>query len=155
MALINLTELAARLGPGERLLGIDPGRRRIGLALSDVNRSVASPFGTVPRGKLGSFAEAVRAIAAREDVGALVIGLPLGPDGAFVPAAQAARDWGRDLAALVALPAMMWDETLTTAEATAFLVERADLGRTRRAAVMDRVSAAAILQAALDALHDR
>ena len=153
MALINLTELRAATRRGERWLGIDPGRKRIGLALSDVGLAVASPFGTVPRTKMAHAVATVRAIARAEGVGGLVIGLPLEMDGAFGPAAQAARDWGRDLADACELPATMWDERLSTAAVTRFLVDEADLGRGKRGAVIDRASAAWILQSALDAVR--
>ncbi len=153
MALINLTELAGKVGRGERLLGIDPGRQRIGLALSDVGLAVASPFGTIPRGKLARTVEVIAGVRRTERVGGLVIGLPLSMDGTFGPAAQAARDWGRDLSEAVGLPAVMWDERLSSEAVNRFLVADADLGRKKRAAAVDRASAAWILQGALDTLR--
>ncbi len=153
MALINLTELGEVARRGERLLGIDPGRKRIGLALSDVGRAVASPFGTIPRGKLAAIVDTLRGLAKAEHVAGMVVGLPLEMDGAFGPAAQAARDWTRDLSDALALPAVMWDERLSTAAVNRFLIDTADLGRKRRGEVVDRASAAWILQGALDALR--
>ncbi len=92
MSLFNLTDLNARLGRNQRLLGLDPGTRTIGLALSDVRRVLASPFGTMKRGKLADNAAEIMRIARREDIGGLVVGLPLQMDGRLGPAAQAARD---------------------------------------------------------------
>lgn len=152
MALINLTDLRPLLARDHRLLGIDPGRKRIGLALSDVRRMVASPFGTLARGKLSRNADEIAAIARKEGVGALVVGLPLSMDGSFGPAAQAVRDWARDLSALLELPAVLRDERLSSVEANRLLIEQADLSRARRADVVDRTSAALILQGALDML---
>ncbi|MBV9118900.1 MAG: Holliday junction resolvase RuvX, partial [Acetobacteraceae bacterium] len=71
MALFNMRELRGRLRPGERLVGIDPGARRIGLALSDVSLYLASPYGTLRRGKLKQNAAEIAAIAAREGAGGL------------------------------------------------------------------------------------
>jgi putative Holliday junction resolvase len=150
MAIINLAALLAALTPGQCLLGIDPGGRTIGLALSDVRRRLAGPYGSLRRGRLRVNVAEILAIAAREGVGGLVVGLPLSMDGSFGPAAQAARDWARDLSAATGLPAAMQDERLSTAAAQSFLIEQADLNHRRRAGVIDRMAAAAILQAALD-----
>ncbi len=150
MALINLTDLRPLLARDHRLLGIDWGSRRIGLALSDVRRMVASPFGTLTRGKLTRTADEITVIARAQTVGALVVGLPLSMDGSFGPAAQRVRDWTRDLSALVGIPAAMWDERLSSAAANRMLTDEADLSRARRAEVVDRTSAALILQGALD-----
>lgn len=150
MALINLTDLRPLLARDHRLLGIDWGSRRIGMALSDVRRMVASPFGTLTRGKLTRTAEEIAVVARAQNVGALVVGLPLSMDGSFGPAAQRVRDWTRDLSDLVELPAAMWDERLSSAAAERMLTDEADLSRAKRAAVVDRTSAALILQGALD-----
>ena len=151
MTLINMTELRAGLGRHRRLLGIDYGRRRIGLALSDVRLVLASPFGVIARRKLGENAVEIAGIARANEVGGLVVGLPLSMDGSFGPAAQAARDWARDLAALTALPTAMWDERLSSAAVNRALIEEGDLSRRTRAGLVDRSSAAWFLQAALDA----
>ena len=152
MPLFNLTDLHARLGRNQRLLGLDPGTRTIGLALSDVRRVLASPFGTLRRGKLAEAADAIAAIARREDVGGLLVGLPLQMDGRLGPAAQAARDWTFALTDATGLPAAMWDERLSSAEANRALTAQG-ANRARRAASVDRMAAAVILQAALDSLR--
>jgi putative Holliday junction resolvase len=151
MLLFNLKELRSRLIPGQRLLGLDPGSRVIGVALSDVTLTLASPYGALRRGKLTGNAAEVLAIARREGAGGLVVGLPLGLDGSFGPAAQAARDWTEALAATSGLPAALWDERLSSAAVNRLLIEEADVSRRRRAQVVDRMAAAYILQAALDA----
>ncbi len=152
MPLFNLTDLHARLGRNQRLLGLDPGTRTIGLALSDVRRVLASPFGALRRGKLAEAADAIGAIARREDVGGLLVGLPLQMDGRLGPAAQAARDWTFALTDATGLPAAMWDERLSSAEANRALTAQG-ANRARRAASVDRMAAAVILQAALDSLR--
>ncbi len=152
MPLFNLTDLHARLARNQRLLGLDPGSRTIGLALSDVRRVLASPYGSIKRGKLADAAEAVLGLAKREDVGGFVVGLPLQMDGSLGPAAQAARDWTFALMAATNLPAAMWDERLSSAEANRALTAQG-ANRARRAATVDRMAAAVILQAALDSLR--
>lgn len=151
MALFNLSDLRAGLGRDARLLGIDLGSKTIGLALSDVRRVIASPFGSLRRGKLKQNAAEIAAIARKEGVGGLVVGYPLSMDGSMGPAAQAARDWAGDLSAMTGLPVALWDERLSSAAVNRFLVGEADLSRKKRAGAVDRSAAAWILQAALDA----
>lgn len=151
MSLLPLATLRAGLPRGRRLIGLDPGRRRVGVALSDVTLLIASPWGVLARGRLAATAAAIAALAGREGAGGLVVGYPLEMDGRMGPAAQAARDWARDLARATGLPAALWDERLTSAETHRMLIQEAGMGRTRRAALVDALAAARILQAALDA----
>ncbi len=151
MPVINLADLLHTLPPGARLLGLDLGARTIGVALSDVERRLASPYGSLRRGKLAANAAEIAAIARREGAGGLVVGLPLSLDGRMGPAAQAARDWTHALSAATGLPAALWDERLSTAAVERVLIGEADLSRRKRAEVVDRVAAAWMLQGALDA----
>jgi putative Holliday junction resolvase len=155
MPLLTLPELRAALAPRQRLIGIDPGQRIIGLALSDVLLTLASPYGSVRRGKLRDNAAEIAAIAVREGAGGLVVGWPLSMDGLVGPAAQAAGDWALALAEVTGLPAALWDERLSSAAANRFLINEADLSRKRRAAAVDRMAAAWLLQGALDSYRDR
>ncbi|CAH2599172.1 putative pre-16S rRNA nuclease [Rhodovastum atsumiense] len=151
MSLFNMTDLRAGLPPGQRLIGVDPGTRTIGIALSDTLLMLASPYGSLKRGKLGANAAEILAIARREGAGGLVVGLPLSMDGSKGPAAQAARDWAHALSDATGLPAALWDERLSSAAVNRFLIDEADMTRKRRAEVVDRMAAAYMLQAALDA----
>lgn len=158
MALFNLTDLPARLAAlratlprGARLLGLDPGARSIGVALSDVGLLLASPYAQLPRRKLAQNAAEIAAIAGREGAAGLIVGLPLSMDGSFGPAAQAARDWTRALSELTGLPAALWDERLSSAAVNRMLIDEMDATRSRRAAAVDKLAAAYLLQSALDA----
>ena len=151
MALFNLSELRERLQRDQRLIGIDPGSKTIGVALSDVRLSLASPYGSIRRGKLKDNAAEIVAIARKEGAGGLVVGWPLSMDGSVGPAAQAVRDWALALSEATGLPVALWDERLSSAAVNRFLVERADVSRRKRAGAVDRMAAAWILQAALDA----
>jgi putative holliday junction resolvase len=153
MALFNLPELCGRLARNQRLIGIDPGRRTIGIALSDVSLAVASPYGSLKRGKLRDNAAEIVAIATKEGAAGLVAGLPLSMDGTAGPAAQAARDWTLALSDMSGLPAALWDERLSTAAVNRFLIGEVDLSRKRRAESVDRMAAAWLLQSALDSLR--
>src|ERR687885_2282515 len=148
----SLRELASSLAHGSRLLGLDVGTKTIGLALSDVTRSVATPLETIRRTKFQKDADALLAILARFGIGGLVIGLPLNMDGSEGPRAQATRAFARNLASRTELPIAFWDERLSTAAVTRTLIE-ADASRARRAELVDKMAAAYILQGALDRLR--
>jgi putative Holliday junction resolvase len=150
MAVLRLPDLRAALPKGARLIGVDPGAKLLGLALSDVTLTLASPYGSLPRRKLAATALELGAIARKEGARGLVVGLPLGLDGSFGPAAQAAKDFGQDLAAAAMLHVAFWDERLSTAAVQRAMIE-ADLSRAKRAARVDAAAAAYMLQAALDA----
>ena len=151
MPLLTLPALRDLLTKDQRLIGIDPGSKTIGLALSDVRLMLASPFGSLKRGKLKTNTAEILAIARKEHVGGLVVGLPLSMDGTAGPAAQAARDWALALSAATGLPAAVFDERLSSVAANRFLIEEADVSRRKRADSVDRLAASWMLQAALDA----
>jgi len=153
MALFNLRDLRATLARNQRLIGLDPGSRTIGVALSDVGLSLASPYGVIKRGKLRDNAAEIVAIARKEGAGGLVVGLPLSMDGSVGPAAQSASDWALALSEASLLPTALWDERLSSAAVNRFLVGEADLSRRKRAGAADRMAAAWMLQGALDASH--
>jgi putative Holliday junction resolvase len=151
MALLSMRELRASLGRGQRLIGLDPGSKTIGIALSDVGLSLASPYGALKRARLRQNAAEIAAIARKEGASGLVVGLPLSMDGSVGPAAQAARDWALALSEATGLPTALWDERLSSAAVERLLIGEADLSRRKRAPAVDRMAAAWILQAALDA----
>ncbi|MGD0532215.1 MAG: Holliday junction resolvase RuvX [Methyloceanibacter sp.] len=150
--LIDIEDLAPWLAPEARLLGLDVGTKTIGMALSDVTRSIATPFDTVPRTKFTSDAKTIRQVLEANQVCAMVIGLPINLDGSEGPRAQSTRAFARNLAAHIAVPMVFWDERLSTAAVERHLIE-ADASRKRRAEVIDRMAAAYILQGALDRLR--
>ena len=150
--IFSLDDLKAALTPGRRLLGLDLGEKTIGLALSDTTLSVATPMQTLDRGKFTADAAALEKIAADQGVGGLVIGLPLNMDGSEGPSAQSARAFARNFAMRSALPVALCDERLSSAAVTRTLLE-ADASRKRRAALVDKMAAAYILQGALDRMR--
>ena len=144
-------DLAAGLAAEARLLGLDLGTKTIGLALSDVTRSIATPYDTIRRSKFTSDAKTIKSIVEQMGVGGLVIGLPISLDGSEGPRAQSTRAFARNLGNHVAVPIAFWDERLSTAAVERHLIE-AGASRKRRAEVVDRMAAAYILQGALDRL---
>ncbi|HAH64334.1 MAG TPA: Holliday junction resolvase RuvX [Rhizobiales bacterium] len=149
--LIAIEDLPQLLAPEVRLLGLDVGTKTVGMALSDVTRSIATPYDTVRRTKFTADAKTIRDAVETNGVGALVIGLPLHLDGSEGRRAQSTRAFARNLAAHVEVPMVFWDERLSTAAVERHLIE-ADASRKRRTEVIDRMAAAYILQGALDRL---
>ena len=152
MALVDLATLKAALAPGARLIGLDLGEKTIGLALSDTRLTVATPLETLKRGKFTNDAITLEALIAEHGIGGMVVGLPLNMDGSEGPSAQSARAFGRNFAARSAIPIVFWDERLSTAAVTRDMIG-ADTSRRKRAAVVDKVAAAYILQGALERLR--
>jgi putative Holliday junction resolvase len=133
-------------------MGVDLGTKTIGLALSDVSRSIASPLETIKRTKFTADAERLIALAKSHDAAALVFGLPLNMDGTEGPRCQSTRAFVRNLEKLTDLPVVFWDERMSTQAVTRTLLE-ADASRARRAELVDKMAAAYILQGALDRLR--
>jgi putative holliday junction resolvase len=143
-----------RLPAGARLLGIDVGSKTLGLALSDVTRTIASGLTTLKRTKFSLDVERLLGLMEEHQVGGLVVGLPANLDGLDGPRAQSTRAFVRNLSKHTGLPILLWDERFSTAAAERVLIE-ADTSRRRRAAVIDKVAATLILQNALDRMNHR
>ena len=152
MSILDLNNLKLALQPGQRLLGLDLGEKTIGLALSDTLLMVATPMETLKRGKFTADAVRLDTIIMAQGVGGLVVGLPLNMDGSDGPSAQSARAFARNFAARSPLAVVLVDERMSTMAVTRTLIE-ADTSRLRRAAVVDKMAAAYILQGALDRLR--
>ena len=153
MSIVGLDELARRLAPGKRLLGLDLGEKTIGLALSDTLLTVATPLKTLRRGKFKPDSTLLASLISEHGIGGLIVGLPLNMDGSEGPSAQSARSFARNFVAVSDCPAVLVDERLSTAAVTRILLE-ADASRRLRSSVIDKMAAAYILQGALDRLRN-
>jgi len=147
----DLATFRKALSPG-RLLGFDLGEKTIGLALSDPLRGIASPMETLRRGKFSHDVKIVKQIIDKHSVSGIVMGYPVNMDGSEGPRSQAVRQFVRNMESHVTLPALLWDERLSTMAVERAMLE-ADLSRQRRAELVDKTAAAYILQGALDALR--
>lgn len=152
MILSDLRELPAAIPPMGALAGLDFGTKTIGIAVSDVTRSVATPLQTIRRGKFTADAHTLLDICTGRTIAALILGLPRNMDGSEGPRAQSTRAFARNLEKMTDLPIAFWDERLSTVAAERALLE-ADTSRARRAEVIDQVAAGYILQGALDRLR--
>ena len=148
----DIGAFAERAGAAGRLIGIDAGTKTLGLALSDVTRTIASPLVVVQRKRFKEDAAELLRLAEEHTVAGFVLGLPTNLDGTAGPRVQATRAFAKNLNALTPLPILLWDERLSTAEAERTLLA-ADASRKRRAAVIDKLAATIILQGALDRMR--
>lgn len=148
---IAIEDLAKSLPVKARLIGVDLGAKTIGLAISDIERRLASPLKTLRRAAFARDAHALTAILAEFDIAGIVLGLPLDLDGRDSPRAQSTRAFARNLAKQTDLPIVFWDERFSTAVVTRSLIAN-DVSRAKRAEVVDKMAAAYILQGALDRL---
>ena len=150
--MLDAAKLAvAALPKGKRLMGLDLGTKTIGIATSDLTRQIATPRYTIERTKFTLEAKELIAFAAAEDIGIIVLGLPLNMDNTEGPRAQSNRAFARNLSKLTPLPIIFWDERWSTVAVTRTMIE-ADLSRAKRAANVDKLAAAYILQSLLDAI---
>lgn len=151
MATLTIEELAAFLGPGQAVAGLDLGTKTIGLSMSDIGRRFASPRPVIKRSKFTRDAEVLLAFAAKELPAAFIIGLPVNMDGSSGPRVQATRAFVRSMADKTDIPFVFWDERLSTVAAQRTLIEM-DVSRAKRADRIDSAAASFILQGALDRL---
>jgi putative Holliday junction resolvase len=154
MPVLDLLDLPAALPAYAPIVGLDPGEKTIGVAVSDVTRTVASPLETIE--KVQFTKDAARLFQLMESRGAvgIVIGLPMNMDGTEGARAQSNRALARNLLRLKDIPIAFWDERLSTAAVTRVLIDEHDVNRKRRAEVVDKMAAAWILQGALERLRN-
>ena len=154
MPVLDLLELPGALPARTPVVGLDPGEKTIGVAVSDLTLSIASPLATIRRRKFTEEAAELFALMESRGAGGVVVGLPVNMDGSEGARCQSNRALARNLLRLTPdLPIAFWDERLSTAAVERVLIGEADLTRARRAEVVDKAAAAYILQGALDRLR--
>jgi putative Holliday junction resolvase len=136
----------------KRIMGIDLGTKTIGLATADLTRQIATPRQTIRRTKFSEDAKLLVDFATRENIGLMVFGLPLNMDGSEGPRCQSTRAFVRNLSKFMSIPAIYWDERLSTVAVNRVMLE-ADLSRAKRAENVDKLAAAYILQSMLDSVR--
>jgi putative holliday junction resolvase len=151
LGIIDISELLACLPAHTTLAGLDLGTKTIGVAVSDLGLSFATPRQTIARRKFTQDAETLRGVLDQARAGALVLGLPLNMDGSEGPRAQSSRAFARNYGRLDPRPIVLWDERLSTVAAERGMIEM-DMSRRRRAERIDSAAASFILQGALDRL---
>ena len=150
MPFINLEHLSKSSGA---LMGIDPGTKTFGLAVSDSTRLIASPLYTIKRTKFSVDAAEILTIYKEKMCSALVVGMPVNMDGSHGPRSQSVKDFCLNLMKIEDLPIFLWDERLSTAAVERTLMA-GDMSRKKRSENVDKMAAAYILQGVIDRLRN-
>ncbi|MCZ2158976.1 Holliday junction resolvase RuvX [Bartonella sp. 220] len=153
MAIIDINEVMTHLLPGQTIAGLDLGTKTIGIAISDRGLTFSNPRPVFQRKKFMEDAHTLIKIFDRENVGVIIIGLPLNMNGSRGPRAQATRTFVSNMGAHTQIPFVFWDERLSTIAAERSLLEM-DVSRAKRATRIDSAAAAFILQGALNRIKN-
>ena len=151
--MITIDEFKNKLSSGSRLLGIDLGTKRIGIAISDYNQKVATPLQTLEKSKQGKLIDALESIIAEYDIRGIIIGNPINMDGTYGKSSQSAKDIAINISNKIDIPVSLWDERLSTVGAFN-LSSELDINVSKREKDIDKFAAAFILQGALDFIQN-
>jgi putative Holliday junction resolvase len=132
-----------------RILALDHGTRRIGVAVSDETKTIAQPLEYIPAEPFADFLERLKKILAEKEVDLILLGLPRNMDGSYGPAAQKAQAFAAVLNTALTVPIKMWDERLTSTMANRILIQ-GNVRRAQRKEKVDKMAAAILLQSFLD-----
>ncbi|MEQ1704770.1 MAG: Holliday junction resolvase RuvX [Rickettsiales bacterium] len=149
MLIENQEEFTKNLPKEGRILGLDVGQTTIGMALSDVRRTIATPHSTIERGKFSKDVEKLSLVISTHKICALVIGYPINMDGSKGARAQSTITFVSNISKKISLPMLLWDERFSTMAVEKMMIE-ADMSRQRRAELVDKLAASYMLQGYLD-----
>ena len=134
------------------ILCLDLGKKRIGLAISDINQKIASPYDVIKEKKFSEILMILKNLIKKFDIGSIIIGDPINMDGSLGPKSQSSRSFISNISKDIDIPILLWDERLSTIAAEKSLIE-ADISRKKRGEVIDKIAANIILQSFLDFLN--
>ena len=154
MPIFKPDEFLLNILPKKRLLGIDPGSKTLGIAVSDSNLIVASPILTIKRKKIGSDVNELIMILKEYDITGIVIGWPINMDGSLGPRCDSVRDFIKSFLEMKDIPILLQDERMSTLAIEKPMIS-ADLTRKKRVLRTDQLAACWILQTALDVLQKK
>ena len=151
--MITIEEFKKKQSKRSRLIGIDLGNKRIGIAICDENQKIATPFKTLNKIKLADLILDLKQIIEENDIGGIIIGNPINMDGTTGRSSQSAKDISENISKNINLPICMWDERLSTVGAFN-LSGQLDINVNKREKKIDQNAAAFILQGAIDFLNN-
>ena len=151
--MITINEFKNKLSSGSRLLGIDLGSKRIGIAISDYNQKIATPLQTLDKSKHDKLIDELESIITDYDIKGIIIGNPINMDGTYGKSSQSAKDIAINISNKVGIPVSLWDERLSTVGAFN-LSSELDINVSKREKDIDKFAAAFILQGALDFIQN-
>ncbi len=150
--MLDIEDFRKKLDKKSRLLGIDPGKKRIGIAICDENKKIATPYTTIIKNNFSDFLLEIKKIISENNIKGLIIGNPLNLDGSSSQSSQSAKDLSINLSKNISIPITMWDERLSS-RAAFNLSNDLEVNTSKKIDKLDENSAAFILQGALDYLR--
>ena len=149
--MLDIEDFKKSIGNKSRLLGIDPGKKRIGLAISDEDKLISTPLKTILKKKFFDFIKEIKEIIEENNIKGIVVGNPLNMDGSKGSSSQSSNDFARNLSNNISIPITMWDERLSS-EGAFKLSANIGVNTSKKIEKLDQNAASFILQGALDYL---
>ncbi len=150
--MIDIEDFKKSIGKKSRLLGIDPGRNRVGLAISDENKLVSTPLKTINKKNNSNFIKEIQELILENNIKGIVVGSPINMDGSKGPSYQSANDFAKYLSNNISIPVTMWDERLSS-EGAFNLSSNLDVNTSKKIEKLDQNAASFILQGAIDYIN--
>ena len=147
--MIDIEDFKKSIGKKSRLLGIDPGKKRVGLAISDEDKLVSTPLKTIIKKNNSDLVKEIKKIIEENNIKGIVVGNPINMDGSKGPSAQSANDFAKYLSNNISISVTMWDERLSS-EAAFNLSSNLDINTSKKVEKLDQNAASFILQGAID-----
>ena len=151
--LLENSDFAKKVGGRSTLIGIDPGRKSVGIAICDPNRKVATPYETIKIKKLKDFIDKLNQIIFDTQANGLVVGNPINMDGSEGPRAQSTKDFVKNILKHINIPVTLWDERLSS-EGAFKSMKNLNINASSKKNYLDENSAAFILQGFIDYLNN-
>ena len=149
--MLHIEDFKKSIGNKSRLLGIDPGKKRIGLAISDEDKLVSTPLKTILKKKNFDFIKEIKEIIEENNIKGIIVGNPLNMDGSKGSSSQSSNDFARNLSNNISIPVTMWDERLSS-EGAFKLSANIGVNTSKKIEKLDQNAASFILQGVLDYL---
>ena len=149
--MLDIEEFKKKLDKKSRLMGIDPGKKRIGVAISDENKKIATPYTTIIKKNYSDFLIEIKKIFFENNIKGIIIGNPINMDGSPSASSQSAKDLAINLSKDITKNITLWDERLSS-EGAFNLSSNLDVNVSKKVQKLDENAAQFILQGALDYL---
>jgi putative Holliday junction resolvase len=149
--MLDIEEFKKKLDKKSRLMGIDPGKKRIGIAISDENKIIATPYTTLIKNNYLKFIEELKIIIKENDIKGIIVGNPINLDGSVSQSSRSAKDLALNISKDITKNITLWDERLSS-QGAFNLSSNLDINTSKKIEKLDQNSAQFILQGALDYL---
>ena len=151
--IFSIEQFKTTIGTNSRILGIDPGKKNIGIAICDENQKVATPLKIIKKGKFENLIKEINEIINENSIKGIIVGNPINMDGSFGKSSQSAFDFSISLSKNITIPIVMWDERLSS-EGSFKMTKKLGTNVSSRVKNLDKNAAAFILQGAIDYLSN-